>query len=86
MKKEETVKRCRKCGKQIAIIMSRPYRNYVVDAEAVVVAANAGGEMFIRQDGTKIQARELSTKEEFTYFVTGFTKREPAYRPHRCGK
>ena len=86
MKKEEAVKRCRKCGKPIAIIMSRPYRNYVVDAEAVVVAANAGGEIFIRQDGTKLQARELTAREEFAYIVNGFTKREPAYRPHRCAK
>ncbi len=85
MKKGNGVQLCRKCGKPIDIIMSRPYKKILVDAEAVMVAANIGGEIFVRQDGTKIQARELNKWEEFSYLVKGFTIPEPAYRPHRCG-
>jgi len=85
MKKGNGVQLCRKCGKPIGIISERVYRKIVVDADAVMVAANIGGETFVRQDGTKFQARELSKWEEFSYIVKGFTTPEPAYRPHRCG-
>ena len=68
--------KCRKCGKQVGIITWGIYRKTIVDAEAVMVIANKGGELFLRIDGSKVQAVEAD------YEIEGA---EPAYRPHRCG-
>ena len=52
------------------------YRKVVVDAEAVMVAADPEGEEFVRVDGTKVQGKEIDP-----YEYTG--PMEPAYRIHR---
>ena len=67
---------CKYCGRKIGIITGGIYRKTVVDAEAVMVAADPEGEEFVRIDGTKVQAREVDPYED-----TG--PQEPAYRVHR---
>lgn len=67
---------CKFCGRKIGIITWGIYRKVVVDAEAVMVAADPAGEEFIRVDGTKVKAREVDP-----YEYTG--PQEPAYRIHR---
>ena len=78
--KNNKVKICRQCGKEICIIPQRMYRSVIVDAEAVEVVADRLGDEFIRFDGTKVKAREIKPDE----IVKGA---EFAYRPHRkaCG-
>ena len=53
---------------------SRIYRKIVVDAEIVWVAADPDGEEYVRPDGSKVQALEISLDEP---------RGEWAYRPHR---
>ena len=71
---------CRKCGAVIDIITRGIYRNVVVDAQAVDVHAEEGGEIFYRIDGSKLQGREMEIGSQ--------EKTEPAYRPHErtCGR
>ena len=69
--------KCRKCGKQIAVIEWGLYRKTVVDAKAVEVIADPEGEDFIRFDGSKVRGRAASKDEVMTVFS------EFAYRPHR---
>ena len=73
---KDTFRLCRKCGKPVGLINTRPYRSILVDADAVQVKANEFGNEYIRWDGTKIRAREADPGE-----VLGV---EFAYRPHRC--
>ena len=75
---KDGAKKCRFCGKEIAIITYGIYRKCVVDAEAVVVRADPEGEQFIRIDGTKIKAVELPFMPEDAEEGS-----EMAYRPHR---
>ena len=76
---KETIHSCRFCGKPIMVVAWGIYRKVVVDAEAVMVAADPEGEEYVRIDGTKIRAREVPYESE--------EKAEPAYRIHRktCG-
>ena len=74
--KDNGVRACRFCGKPIAVITWGVYRKVVVDAAAVMVAADPDGEEFVRIDGTKVRAREVDP-----YEYTGAS--EPAYRVHR---
>ena len=71
---------CRHCGKKIGIITRGIYRKEVVDAEAVLVVADPDGEAFVRVDGSKVLAREVS-------YESTNPEIEAAYRPHRktCG-
>lgn len=69
------IKRCRKCGKRIAIITWGVYRKAVVDPEAVMVEANPEGDEYVRVDGSKVKGFEVD--------YIGETRAEPAYRPHR---
>lgn len=72
--KDSSVKRCRFCGKPVAIITWGVYRKVVVDAEAVNVRADLyGEEEFVRVDGSKVRATEVPFEEDG----------EPAYRIHR---
>ena len=76
--KSESFKKCRYCGRQVAIITWGVYRKVVVDAEAVYVVPDQNGEDFVRIDGSKICGTEAGI---------GTAWAEPAYRPHRktCG-
>lgn len=67
-------KTCRFCGKPIKIIECGIYRKIVVDAEIVWVRADPEGEEYVRPDGSKVQALEISLDEP---------RGEWAYRPHR---
>ena len=76
MKKDDGIRTCRKCGRQISIIKWGFYHTAVVDAFPVMVRADAGGEDYVRADGSKVKAVELpydSTDEQG----------EPAFRMHR---
>ena len=73
---KDSIKKCRFCGQDIAIITWGVYRKVVVDADAVMVEANPEGETFIRIDGSKVKAFEVD-------FISD-GRAEPAYRPHRC--
>ena len=77
---KDTFRLCRKCGKPIAVISERIYRNIIVDADAVEVIADPLGDEYIRWNGTKMRARAVKPDE-----VTASA--EFAYRPHRwtCG-
>ncbi len=77
---KDSVKTCRFCGKQIAIITWGVYRKAIVDAEAVMVEANPEGECFVRIDGSKVKGFEVD-------FISD-GKAEPAYRMHgkSCGR
>ena len=66
--------KCRKCGKQIAVIEWGLYRKTVVDAKAVEVIADPEGEDFVRFDGSKVRGREAED---------GTLGAEPVYRMHR---
>lgn len=70
--------RCRKCGREVAVITWGVYRKILVDAEAVDVVPDQHGEEFVRIDGSKVRGREAEI---------GTIGTEPAYRPHRktCG-
>lgn len=70
--------KCRKCGKQVAVITLGIYRKAIVDPEAVEVIADPDGEQFVRIDGSKIQGKEAEI---------GILQMmaEWAYRPHKCG-
>lgn len=72
-----SVKKCRFCGKEIAIITWGVYRKVVVDAEPLWVLPEDGGEEFVRIDGSKMRGRTALAEEQG----------EPAYRIHRmsCG-
>ena len=72
--KDNGVRTCRFCGKQIAVITWGVYRKVVVDAAAVMVEADPDGEEFVRIDGRKIRGREAEI---------GTIGTEPAYRAHR---
>lgn len=74
---KENVKKCRFCGKEIAIITWGVYRKIVVDAEAVWIVPDEEGDEFVRIDGSKMRGRKALAEE----------KGEPAYRIHRmsCG-
>lgn len=77
---KETIHSCRFCRKPIMVVTCGIYRKVVVDAEAVMVAADPEGEEFVRIDGTKVRAREAEPG-----IIQGGT--EWAYRIHRktCG-
>ena len=79
MKKEEAVKRCRKCGKPIAVIIRGLYRKVLVDAEPEEIIPDANGEEFIRGDGTKMRGKPLYDYDDDTIVV------DIGWRPHRCG-
>lgn len=68
--KEESIKTCRFCGRQVRIITWGVYRKIVVDANPVNVVPAEEGEDFVRPDGSKIRGVEAGTGEQ-------------AYRPHR---
>ena len=70
--------RCRKCGKEIAIIQERIYRKIIVDAEAVRVIPMENGIQFVRIDGSKVMGKIAPEDAEGA---------EYAYRPHdrSCG-
>ena len=78
MIKGQISQRCRKYGKEIAVITWGVYRKAIVDAEALEVVADPEGEEFIRIDGSKVRAREAEP---------GTIGYEYAYRQHRktCG-
>lgn len=78
MKKNETVKACRKCGRLIGIIDRGLYRKVVVDASGFEIVPDDAGEEFIRIDGSKVRARVLERYDDETAVC------EYAYRPHRC--
>lgn len=78
MKKNETVKACRKCGRLIGIIDRGLYRKVVVDASGFEIVPDDAGEEFIRIDGSKVRARVLERYDDDTAVC------EYAYRPHRC--
>ena len=71
-----SVKKCKFCGKPINIITWGIYRKVVVDAEAVIVRADPGGEEFVRIDGSKVKAVEVP------YMPEDGETGEPAYRMH----
>ena len=71
---KNSIHSCRWCGKKIGIITWGIYRKIVVDAEIVWVAADPDGEEYVRPDGSKVQALEISLDEP---------RGEWAYRPHR---
>lgn len=70
-------KKCRFCGKEIAIITWGIYRKIVVDAVAVWIVPDEEGDEFVRIDGSKMRGRKALAEEQG----------EPAYRIHRmsCG-
>lgn len=70
-------KKCRFCGKEIAIITWGVYRKIVVDAVAVWIVPDEEGDEFVRIDGSKMRGRKALAEEQG----------EPAYRIHRmsCG-
>ena len=74
---KDTTKKCRFCGKEIAIITWGVYRKIVVDAEAVWIVPDEEGDEFVRIDGSKMRGRKALAEEQG----------EPAYRIHRmsCG-
>lgn len=76
---KESARTCRKCGKQIAVITWGIYRSAVVDAAAVMVAADPEGEDYLRIDGSKVKGVEVDYMSD--------RAAEPAYRMHRksCG-
>ena len=76
---KDAVKKCRFCGKPIAVITYGIYRKNVVDAEVVDVVPDEKGEDFVRIDGSKIRGREAEI---------GTLGTEPAYRIHgrSCGR
>ena len=73
---KDTTITCKFCGRKIGIITWGVYRKIVVDAEAVMVAADPEGEEFVRIDGSKLLGKEVDPYEH-----TGAA--EPAYRVHR---
>ena len=77
MRQQAQVK-CRKCGRQIMIIIQDLYRKTIVDPEAVWIVPDPAGEVFVRIDGSKVRGREAPVDREDA---------EPAYRLHRgtCG-
>ena len=77
--KGDGIKRCKWCGKEIAVITYGIYRKCVVDAEAVDVYADIDGEEYVRIDGSKVRGFEAGLDCVF--------QTEPAYRLHRmsCG-
>lgn len=79
MRDRDGVKKCKFCGKPIAVITYGIYRKSVVDAEVVDVVPDPKGEEFVRIDGTKIRGREAEL---------GTLGTEPAYRIHgrSCGR
>lgn len=74
---KDNTKKCRFCGKEIAIITWGVYRKIVVDADPVWVLPDAEGEEFVRIDGSKMRGRAALAEEQG----------EPVYRIHRmsCG-
>ena len=74
---KDNTKKCRFCGKEIAIITWGVYRKIVVDADPVWVLPDAEGEEFVRIDGSKMRGRKALAEEQG----------EPVYRIHRmsCG-
>ena len=79
MRDWDGVKKCKFCGKPIAVITYGIYRKSVVDAEAVDVVQDPTGAEFVRIDGSKIRGREAGI---------GTLGTEPAYRIHgrSCGR
>ena len=80
MRKDDGIRTCRECGKPVGIIKFGIYHTAVVDPEPVMVIANPDGEDYVRIDGSKVKAVEVS-------FMTDLPEAEPAYRQHRktCG-
>lgn len=74
-----SVRKCRKCGKEIGIIGRGIYRNTIVDLTPVTVTPDENGDTFVRIDGSKLRGREVPWDGGEPY--------EPAYRMHRktCG-
>ena len=74
---KDSVKKCRFCGKEIALITWGVYRKIVVDAEAEWIVPDEAGDEFVRIDGSKMRGRKAPAEEQG----------EPAYRIHRmsCG-
>ena len=79
MKKDDGIRTCRKCGKQISVIKWGIYHSAVVDPYPVTVRADPDGDDYVRFDGSKVKAVELPYDSE--------ESGEPAYRMHRktCG-
>lgn len=69
--------RCKRCGREIAVIEWGIYRKVLVDPDALWIVPDAEGEEYVRIDGSKICGRETPYEEHG----------EPAYRMHRrsCG-
>ena len=80
MRDWDGVKKCKFCGKPIAVITHGIYRKSVVDAEAVEVVPDPKGEEYVRIDGSKIRGREVSMDSAYDY--------EMVYRIHgrSCGR
>ena len=72
--KNRLLPKCRKCGKQIAIISYGIYRKTVVDPGAVYIIPDQDGEDYVRIDGSKVRGREAED---------GTLGDEPVYRMHR---
>ena len=70
---KEGFKKCRFCGKPIAVITFGIYRKSVVDAEAVYVAADPNGEDFVRIDGSKVKGKPVGPLDggEWAYRIHG---------------
>lgn len=80
---KDAIRKCRYCGKMIAVITWGVYRKAVVDAEAVAVVPDENGEEFIRIDGSKIRGREAepgTIQAEYAYRANGKTcgRRKPS--------
>ena len=63
-KMKDNVKPCRKCGRPVCVITWGVYRSVLVDAQAVMVAANPEGEEFVRLDGSKVLGWEADYEEQ----------------------
>lgn len=70
------MRRCQECGQEIAVITWWGLnKRMIVDAEAVMVTADADGEDYVRIDGSKVKGREVP--------IDSIEPAEPAYRMHR---
>lgn len=75
---KDTFRPCRKCGKPVGIINTRPYRSILVDAETVFVHPDPLGETFIRIDGSKMRGKPDTRWDD------DGKEAEAVWRPHRC--
>ena len=77
---KDTFRRCRKCGRPIAVITKRLYRKIIVDAAPVLVNPDKHGDEYIRLDGTKMRGVPAPMDLE-----NSNVPEEGVFRVHRCG-